>query len=327
MLPGRGGLRWPAGPMRASRAPGRSGRDHSSLSPFLVSPALANTSEVGAFGRATLAVFMPEGDVVWRTADRLQRALAGRDLSETDFRWPSIAEVSLVGWSMAEVLPRGKHLLMRCVPPVGADSPLMTIHSHLKMEGTWTVRRTGPIRDSRIRQLRARIGNAEWTASGYLLGRLTVLPTAAESEVVGHLGPDILGPDWDASRVLATLATAPDRAIGEALLDQRVLAGIGTFFMAEVLFCAGVSPWTPTGQVQNLAQILARAQSMLRFSCQFSRQTTTGNTRAGQRNWVHGRSRRPCLRCGTPISVDPIGVAPQDRVAFHCPGCQPRPQS
>ena len=86
--------------------------------------------------------------------------------------------------------------------------------------------------------------NSEWQAAGYLLGITEVLPTSQEHRVIGHLGPDLLGPDWDAEQAGGKAGRAPDRPIGEALLDQRNLAGIGNVYKCEVLFLRGVSPWT-----------------------------------------------------------------------------------
>ncbi|GAB3596693.1 Fpg/Nei family DNA glycosylase [Angustibacter peucedani] len=263
---------------------------------------------------------MPEGDVVWRTADRLHAALAGRELTLSDLRWPSLATVDLSGRTVLEVRPRGKHLLLR----VDGATPV-TLHSHLRMEGSWHVHRTGQRWGSarRADAVRAVVANAEWTAVGHKLGMLDLVPTADEGSLVGHLGPDVLGDDWDAARVLATMRETPERPIGEALLDQRVLCGVGTMYMAECLFVRGVNPWMPTAQVPHLDGLLERVQAMMQANLPRAVQTTTGDTRNGQNTWVHGRMRQPCRRCRTPIRVEPIGQAPHDRVAFFCPHCQP----
>jgi endonuclease VIII len=265
---------------------------------------------------------VPEGDVVWRTADRLHRALAGRVLTDRDLRWPSIATVDLTGRTVHEVLSRGKHVLMR----LDGDPPL-TLHSHLRMEGSWHVHRTGERWGSarRASEVRAVLTNAEWTAVGHLLGMLDLVPTADEHRLVGHLGPDVLGPDWDPEVVLATFAQQPDREVGDALLDQRVLAGVGTMFMAESLFVRGISPWTPVRDVADPRALLSTVHRLLDASRESVWQATTGDTRPGRDKWVHGRSGRPCWRCGTTVRVAPIGRAPQDRTAFYCPHCQPGP--
>jgi endonuclease-8 len=152
---------------------------------------------------------------------------------------------------------------------------------------------------------------------------LDLVRTADERTLVGHLGPDVLGEDWDRERVARTLDAQPDRAIGDALLDQRVLAGVGTFYMAEALFLRGINPWTPTGQVRDVPALLDLVHRLLLANRERAGQTTTGDTRPGRGSWVHGRTRRACRRCGTPIAVAPIGEQPRDRVAFFCPTCQP----
>jgi endonuclease-8 len=268
---------------------------------------------------------MPEGDVVWRTARRLDSALAGRVLLRSDLRWPSLATVDLSGRTVTEVVSAGKHLLIR----VGGrgDAPPLTVHSHLKMEGSWHVHRTGE-RWGTARSasgLRAVLVTDDWTAVGHRLGMLDVVPTSEEGTLVGHLGPDVLGPDWDPAEAARRLAEHPERPVGEALLDQRVLAGVGTFFMAESLFVRGVTPWTPVGEAGDPAEIVALVHRMLDFCKGAPVQATTGDTRPGRHQWVHARSGRPCRRCGTTIRVAPIGTAPQERTAFYCPRCQRGP--
>ena len=265
---------------------------------------------------------MPEGDVVWRTADRLNRALAGRELVTSDLRWPSLATVDLTGRTVTEVLARGKHVLLRT-----DGRPPLTLHSHLRMEGSWHVHRTGqPWGTARSEdRVRAVLANTEWTAVGHQLGMLDLVATADEGSVVGHLGPDVLGPDWDPAVVLATLRAQPDRAVGDALLDQRVLAGVGTMFMAETLFVRGLSPWTPVSAVADIEAVVATAHRLLDANRHRAVQATTGDLRPGQATYVHARSGRPCRRCGTPVRVAMIGTAPQARTAFYCPSCQPGP--
>ena len=148
---------------------------------------------------------MPEGDVVARSARRLTPRWPGRRLVRSDLRWPSLATVDLSGREVREVVPRGKHLLMRLDGP----HPL-TLHSHLRMEGSWHVHGTGePWRSARrADEVRAVLANDRWTAVGHRLGMLDLVPTAEEHTLVGHLGPDVLGQDWDVDAVLAALARA-----------------------------------------------------------------------------------------------------------------------
>ena len=267
---------------------------------------------------------MPEGDIVWRVANRLDAALSGRPLTVSDFRWPSLATVDLTGRAVLGVVSRGKHILVR----VAADdhAPALTLHSHLRMEGSWHVHRTGARWHARDQGgVRAVLGNDTWTAVGHKLGMLDLVGTLDEGRLVGHLGPDLLGEDWDADEALRRLTLHPARPVGEALLDQRNLAGIGTFFMAETLFLRGVTPWTQVCDVADLPGVVALAKALLDLGRRRGTQVTTGDTRPGRTNYVHARSGRPCLRCGTPIRAAPIGVAPEDRVAFYCPVCQRGP--
>jgi endonuclease VIII len=169
---------------------------------------------------------VPEGDVVWRTARRLHAALAGRTLTTADLRWPSLATAELTGRTVAEVVSAGKHLLLRLPPGPGGGEPALTLHSHLRMEGSWRVVRTGTTREPGARStVRAVLGNDTWTAIGDRLGMLDLVTADREHTLVGHLGPDVLGPGWDPARAVANLRREPHRAIGEALLDQRVLTG------------------------------------------------------------------------------------------------------
>ena len=165
---------------------------------------------------------MPEGDTVHRTADRLDAALRDAVVERAELRWPSVPDVDLSGSRTLEVVARGKHLLHRF-------DDGRTLHSHLRMEGQWRVEATGSAAAaSRLRNpgLRAAVVTDEWAALGLRLGMLDLVPTTREGDLVGHLGPDVLGSDWDPARVAARL-TASEVFVGDLLLDQRVLAGVG----------------------------------------------------------------------------------------------------
>src|SRR6201995_869422 len=211
---------------------------------------------------------MPEGDTVFRAATELRGALAGRGLARSDFRVPRYATADLSGQEVTEVVSRGKHLLIR------TDAGL-SVHTHLKMEGKWRVQATSQqLRGSyRIRLV---LANAWWQAIGYDLGKAELLRTARESQVTGHLGPDLLGPDWDPGEAARRLRAAPDRATGEALLDQRNLAGIGNVFAAEILFLGGVHPWRPVAALKDLDALVGLAYRLLQANKDRPRRVTTG---------------------------------------------------
>ena len=260
---------------------------------------------------------MPEGDSVYQAARRLNAALAGHRLELGDLRWPSLATVDLAGDTTVEVVARGKHILHRL------DSG-RTLHSHLKTEGRWRVR---PNEGQRVSSLdvRAVLATEAYVAVGTRLGMLDLVATRDERTLVGHLGPDVLGPDWDAERAIANLAAQPEAAIGAALLDQRNLAGLGTVYVAESLFLQRLSPWTPVGEIRPelLAGTVARAHTLLSANRDTYARTITGSRVEGQQDYVHGRSGHPCRRCGTTVEVAPLDDT--GRVLFYCRTCQAGP--
>jgi endonuclease VIII len=273
---------------------------------------------------------MPEGDTVWLTAQRLHTALAGQVLTRSDLRVPRFATADLTGRSVLDVTPRGKHLLTRIEGG-------LTLHSHLRMDGSWQVYGSGERWRGPAHQIRAILGNAGHTAVGYRLPVLELLRTADEAKAVGHLGPDLLGPDWDADTAVANLLADPARPLGEALLDQRNLAGIGNVYKSELAFLARVTPWLPVGELpadtpQRLVVTTHRLLEANKHS--FDRTTTaadrrgpTTGRRPGPRLHVYGREGRPCLRCGTPIRKADQGDGSRERPTYWCPRCQSGPTS
>jgi endonuclease-8 len=257
---------------------------------------------------------MPEGDVVWQTARRLHKALAGRALTRSDFRVPRLATVDLTGDVVTETVSRGKHLLTR-------TRGGLTVHTHLRMDGSWRVRPAAErIRDDH--RIRLVLGNEDWQAIGYQLGVVELIRTSEESQVTGHLGPDLLGTDWDSDEAVRRLSAEPDRPIGEALLDQRNLAGIGTWFCAEMLFLRGIDPWRPVGSVEDLDALVDLGRRLLDANKTRPGHTSTGDLGRGRESWVYGRAGRPCRRCGTVIRRGEQGPPGQERLRFWCPNCQ-----
>lgn len=260
---------------------------------------------------------VPEGDTVWLTARRLDAALSGRLLTRAELRVPALAAADLVGSRVLSVRSRGKHLLIRL-------DPALTLHSHLRMDGSWRIIASGDRwSGGPTHAVRLVLGNPEWECVGYRIHDLVVVPTANEPELVGHLGPDLLGPDWDAEEAVRRLAAAPDREIGQALLDQRNLAGIGNLYKAEMLFLRRINPWTPTGEVGDLTAAVELARRLLYTNRDTPEQSTTGRRRGGDAHWVYGRGGRPCLRCGTAIRAGEQGDPPYARITYWCPRCQP----
>lgn len=267
---------------------------------------------------------MPEGDAVLRTALRLDDALAGRRLTRSDVRWPSLANVDLAGATVLGTATYGKHLLTR----LELDGQAITLHTHLKMEGSWRVFRASPRSTNRFSWDRpgatARVvltaGDVE--AVGFSLGLVEIVPTADEHRIVGHLGPDLLDPDRDREEAVRRLVASPERPLGEALLDQTVVAGLGTIYVSEACFVQGAHPLAGVGAVTDPRRFLDRAARMLAAGVQVGRPVLTGDRRSPV--WVYRRHRQPCLRCRTRIEAGPVGPAGRERTLYWCPSCQPR---
>ena len=273
---------------------------------------------------------MPEGDAVWLTARRLHRGLAGERIVGSDLRVPALATTDLSGRRTIEVVPRGKHLLHRLEGG-------LTLHSHLRMDGSWRVRPVGArYAAARLHTTRALLWTAGTVAVGDSLGMLDLVRTEHEHTLVGHLGPDLLDPGFDRALALRNLLAQAGRPVAEALLDQRNLAGIGTIYASEPLFLHGVSPWRPVGEAGQggkagvlsevgaglLGEILDTTRALMVRTCREGRLATTGREGVADDTWVFARKALPCHRCGTAIRLAAIGAAPRQRVLNYCPTCQ-----
>jgi endonuclease-8 len=278
---------------------------------------------------------VPEGDILRLVSARLDEALAGRVLGRAELRWPSAAEVVLTGRTVVENVAYGKHLFTRL-------DDGRSLHTHLRMEGSWRLARTGA-RDARGAEPNVRVvlANEWWTAVGNRIGMLHVLRTADERVIVGPLGPDVLGDDFPetglpeaVARLRADDATGgsgprhrPERAatgvpVAEALLDQHLVAGIGTIYTAESLFAERVYPWTPVRDVEDLEGLLLTARALMQRTVRHG-----FDPRAGVVRHVHARTRKACHVCGTPVAEGTANEPPYDRPVFWCPSCQAPPAS
>ena len=286
---------------------------------------------------------MPEGDTVARQCRMLHEALAGAVLTTCDLRVPRAATADLTGWTVREVRPRGKHLLMRLEPPSPGGAPL-TLHTHLMMDGIWHVdgkalrssdTSAGPRPADTIRialTARHRDGR-EARAIAYDVKQVRLVRTADEDTLIGQLGPDLLDPEWgEAHRTQAVrnLAAEPERPLGLALLDQRNLAGIGNIYRTELCFLRRIHPAAPTGEAGDLGEIVELAHRLLVLNRDRTVRVTTGGMLGRDGDlWVYGRGGRQCRRCRSRIErgelADPRLEGTEARVLWFCPRCQAGP--
>jgi endonuclease VIII len=259
---------------------------------------------------------VPEGDTVWLAGYRLRKALTGERITRSDFRVPRYATADLSGRRILDISSRGKHLLWRLEEG-------LTLHSHFKMDGSWHLYRRGQRWRSPSFQARVVLDTQRWQAVGFRLAVLDLIPTDRESDVVGHLGPDLLGEDWDPAEAVRNLGARANVPIGEALLDQSIVAGLGNVYRSELCFLWGVDPWTPVAEVSDLPGLVDLARRVLQANRHSGRQVTTGVDRPGRTRYVYGRGGKACRRCGTPVRRTDQASYGLKRVIYWCPSCQP----
>lgn len=290
---------------------------------------------------------------MYRQCKVLHEALAGGTLTAADLRVPGAATANLIGWRVQEVVPRGKHLLIRLVPPASPDGvctdgparPPLTLHNHLMMDGIWHVDGKAlrasdtsggprPAHTLRIRLTAMHQDGRTVVANGWDVKQVRLIRTADERELVGHLGPDLLDADWGEEhreQAVTNLLADPGREIGLALLDQRVMAGLGNIYRSELCFLQRVHPAVPVEQwVErggDAGAMVDLARRLLVLNKDRSVRVTTGGMMGRDGDlWVYGRSGKPCRRCGSRIRrgemADPSIEGSTPRVIHTCPRCQ-----
>jgi endonuclease-8 len=275
---------------------------------------------------------MPEGDTLYRTASVLREVLLGREVTAARGRPDGVALGRVVGDRVVRVEAQGKHLL------IGFSSGL-TLHTHLRMHGSWHRYRTGegwrrsPARAVAIIEVPGAVAVCFDAPTVELIDSRAV----AIHPTLTALGPDLLAPEPDLAEAVRRLR-APSRAtmsVAEGLLDQTALAGVGDVYRSEVLFLERVDPFLPVGELAPnvLRRLVRTASRVMAANRNDPRRTTTvlavgalpeggrGSRRRGERLWLYGRAGRPCRRCGTAIASRTVGALP--RRVYWCPWCQP----
>jgi endonuclease-8 len=270
---------------------------------------------------------VPEGDTIDRTASSLRRWLAGREITAARTRVPGLPAARLVGATVTVVESQGKHLLVRF-------SNGDTLHTHMRMSGSWHVYPAGERWRLSEWQARVVLEAGDRVAVCFNAPIIELLASRAERMHPGlaGLGPDLLGPD--PLDLPAAVGRARQRAegsplIGELLLDQRVVAGIGNIYRCESLFLCAIDPWAPVAALADteLGCLVKTAAALLRANATGTRDSPVARVSGAgpRRPWVYRRAGRPCRRCGTVIQSRRLGH--QARTVYWCPMCQPpRPQ-
>ncbi len=266
---------------------------------------------------------MPEGDTLARIAHVLRPLLAGRTIVAARGRPGGARLERVVGCAVVDVGTRGKHLL------IGFDNGL-TLHSHLGLHGSWhRYRRGEPWRRSPVRMV-AVLETDEWVAVCFDAPTVELLETRALAihPMLRSLGSDTATAEFDVVAALAALRSArlARTPVGDALLDQTAVAGLGNVYRSELPFLERVNPLTPVAEVSDdrLRAMLERGTRLVKLNSRGGgRVTTPAGTPSDV--YVYGRTGRPCLRCRTAIksAVTRRTLNSPPRRVYWCPGCQP----
>ena len=259
---------------------------------------------------------MPEGDTLYRIASVLTRAIGGKVIQRVRSPIPEIANAALEGRTVARVEAQGKHLLIHF-------DDGRVLRSHLRMTGSWHIYRPGERWQKPERWARVALDAGDIEAVCFSAPEVELLRPAevAHHPALSRLGPDVLKEDFDAAEARRRLRERGDAPIGDALLAQQALAGIGNVYKSEVLFRCRTSPFKKVAELGDaeLDALIAEARALMTRNLGGAPRTTRFSG-AGPRYWVYRRSGRPCLTCGALIRMQRQGLAA--RSTYYCPRCQ-----
>lgn len=276
---------------------------------------------------------MPEGDTIYRAAATLNRALAGRSIVRFESVFPALTRVHddhpLTAMTVDKVESIGKHLLMHF-------SGGLVLRTHMRMHGSWHIYRPGERWRQNPRDMRVLVATADFEAVGFNIPVAEFIKTDTRRDLTKHaslakLGPDALGTRFDRDEAVRRMRTRPSSLIADALLDQRLIAGLGNVFKSEVLFSCGINPFVRVAALDDrqLGHLVDTGRKLLQVNVMTSsagltthsgRRRTTGRDNPAASLWVYGRARLPCRRCGATIAVRKHGL--DARLTYWCPECQ-----
>jgi endonuclease-8 len=273
---------------------------------------------------------MPEGDTIFRAARTLHRALAGKQVEHFESMLPSLNRIHEdappTGRTLERVTAKGKHLLMEFYGG-------LVLRTHRRMNGSWHIYKRGERWQRARRDMRIVVATADYEAVGFNIpvAEFLTLREVDRHDELRKLGPDVLSDTFDSTQAAARIRERPSMTIAEALLNQRVIAGLGNVYKSEVLFMCGVNPFAAVRDVgdADLASLVDTARRVMTanvadglapMTTYTGYRRTTRRADPKERLWVYGRARLPCRRCGTPIRVRKQGL--DARLTYWCPDCQ-----
>ena len=265
---------------------------------------------------------MPEGDSIFRAARTLERVLKGRVVETFESVLPALARVhydkSVTGRTIEAVTARGKHLLIEF-------SGDLYLHTHMRMNGSWHIYRPGARWQRPAREMRIVIGVRDVLAVGF---NIPVAEFLSSRELARHsdlsaLGPDLLGPSFDEADAGRRIRAHATEAIGDVLLNQRTVSGVGNVLKSEILFVAATFPYDRVADLADadLDRIIRVARELMAMSVRGGGRQTTRSMDPAAKLWVYGRGGLPCRKCGTAIASKKTGM--DARLTYWCPRCQP----
>ena len=275
---------------------------------------------------------MPEGDAIYRAARNMHRVLAGQVVTRFETAYAHLDRVNvdtpIVGRTIERCESAGKHHLI-------VFSGDVILRTHMRMNGSWHLYRHGERWWRGPQAMRVRIDTAEWVAVAFQVpvAEFVTSKQLASTDPVAKLGPDLLGGEFDRDEAVRRLVASGHQPIAMSLLDQRLVAGIGNVYKSEVLFMAGVNPFTPASAVPRpvLERMMDIARGLLkdnvidgsspRIQTYRSLRMINPATEHDESLWVYGRAGKPCRKCATPIEMKKMGI--EARSTYWCPSCQP----
>jgi endonuclease-8 len=278
---------------------------------------------------------VPEGDSIHKLAARLRPLFVGLPLLEVECELAAVDDWQLVGRELARVEARGKNLLIHCAPlsPVGGkpdprkpEQLAVVIWTHLGMNGAWRLRTRDAPAPARPAAIALHVHTH--VAACYEPKHLAVLGPRSllRHPMLAQLGPDLLDPDADLDEAILRLRALGRVELGDAIMRQSAVAGIGNVYKSELLFLERLSPFVPITELEptRLRALLERARVLMQANvdARGPRRTRLDREMPRERLWVYERSGRPCYACNTFIEMRRQGELA--RSTYYCPQCQPR---